>query len=240
LCSTEIALELRAPGQTSAAWLRELQEIRGRVLYEDGRRPYFRRPDGRFCDPDPSDAEAFHIVARSQGRLAGCARILPADLPTGWIPSVIGERRLAEILHDLGASREHACDASRWVVAPEFRGSLGRRIVGVALAVGRWLSVEVGFVLACTCRKQDLALIRMGARPVPGLPLFQSTISGDQLRLLYFDVSQPSEAMRGQMDEAASALRLWSRIPPALTGRAPSRNFFIGHDTFRPEFAELV
>jgi hypothetical protein len=48
----------------------------------------------------------------------------------------------------------------------------------------------------------------MGARPVPGLSLFPSTISNDQCRLLYFDVWHPSEWMEKQIAEMTDALKL--------------------------------
>jgi hypothetical protein len=120
----------------------------------------------------------------------------------------IGEERLASILWDLGVTRERACEASRWVVVPEFRGELGPRIVAASWAVARWLSMDVAFVMAGTRQRQDLVLIRMGARPVRAVPLVRSEIFDDELRLLYFDVLQPRPIMRLQMDEAATALHL--------------------------------
>jgi hypothetical protein len=69
--------------------------------------------------------------------------------------------------------------------------------------------MEIGFAMAMTQQKQDLALIRMGARPVTGFPPVRSPITDDELRLLCFKmVPQPPQPMRQHMDEAAAALHL--------------------------------
>ena len=61
--------ELHTPaGLTAPGWLEEISELRGRVLYESGRRPGFRRTDGRFADPDPRDMHAYHILARLEAQ----------------------------------------------------------------------------------------------------------------------------------------------------------------------------
>jgi hypothetical protein len=190
-------------------WLAELREMRGRVLYDQGRRPCFRMSDGKFDDPDPADLLAHHIVAQSGGHPVGCARIVPSKhLRSGFVSGTIGGQLFEAILEQLGTNPEQVCEASRWAVVPECRGLLGRQIVVAAWAVARWLSFRTAFVLAFTCQKQDHALIRMGARPVPGLSLFPSTISNDQCRLLYFDVWHPSEWMEKQIAEMTDALKL--------------------------------
>jgi hypothetical protein len=198
--------EALLPTEEVPGWLAELRAHRGRVFYDDGRRPSFRRADGAFDDPDPTDSVAFHIVGRSLGRAAGCARVIPSILRDGWIDSVLGSRRVDTTLRDLGVSRSRASEGSRWVVAPEARGALGPLLVTASLALGRSLGAYVGLVLACTCRNQDGALIRMGAQPVPGVPLMRPQVADDQLRLLYFDLANLSEGLRRRVDHAAALL----------------------------------
>ena len=189
----------------------EVREMRARIFYDDGRRPFFRRKEGNFDDPDPADMVAYHIIARWQGRAIGCARIVPpSSIQSGFIASTVGAERLEEILLELGIDRDRTCEASRWVVVPEFRGSLGSRIVAASWAVARWLCFEKAFVLACTCEKQDILLMRMGARPISGLPLFASRISHDQFRLLHFDVLNPGELMQKKIAEIATVLNIVS------------------------------
>jgi hypothetical protein len=202
---------------SSPNWLAEIREMRGCVFYAKGRRPFFRTAEGRFDDPDPIDLEAYHIIVRSQGRAVGCARVVNSpNVDSSVIWSTMGTKRFQEILRDIGTTRERTCEASRWVVVPECRGRLGARIAAASWTVARWLSVEIAFVLAGTRQKQDLALIRLGARPIAGLPLFASEVFDDDLRLLYFDVLHPSEWMGRQMLETAAALRLEDIDPPCV------------------------
>jgi hypothetical protein len=225
---TSLPIELRFLDQQAVdrprimppAWLTEVREMRGKIFYDQGRRPFYRLPDGSFHDSDPADLYAYHVIARSQGRAVGYARVMPLEVPLGFISSIIGIERFEHILRDLGTTQEHACEAARWAVVPEWRGGLGHRIVAASWAVARWLGFDVAFVLACTCEKQDLALIRFGARPITGLALFPSRISDDELRLLYFDVSHPAESMHRQMDEVAAALNLVGCMtrPPRYEG----------------------
>jgi len=213
---TSLGMELRFLDEHGAdrtstsppAWLSEVREMRGRVFYDQGRRPFFRFADGSFHDSDPADLHAYHVIARSQGHAVGCARVMPLAVELGFLSFTIGVERFDRILRDLGTTQERACEAGRWAVVREWRGGLGHRIVAASWAVARWLGFDVAFVLAFTCEKQDLALIRFGARPITGLPLFPSGISDDELRLLYFDVSHPAESMRKQMDDVAAALNL--------------------------------
>ena len=187
-------------------WLAEAREMRGHVLYDDGRRPLFRMNDGSFSDPDPVDIDAYHILARSEGHIVGYARIVPpTSLLTGVIASAIGRCQFEAILHELGTDRERICEASRWAVVPECRGSLGLQIVVASWIAARWLSYEKALVLAATCRKQDVALIRMGAHAVSSLPLFSWRFSDEQLRLLYFDAAHASEFMEKKIAELANA-----------------------------------
>ena len=209
----------RPKPQDLPRWLREVREMRGRVFYEDGRRPFFRMPDLSFDDPDPADLNSYHVIASAEGRPVGYARIVPfcGSMP-GFISSSIGVEKLYSILHTLNTDEAHACEASRWVVVPEFRGRLGSWMVAASWAIARWLCYDIALVLACTCQKQDLALIRMGARAIDGLPLFPSRISDDLVRLLYFDVRNPASFMRAKIAEAARALHLSSTAQVAKPG----------------------
>src|ERR1700680_1301990 len=91
-------------------WLAEIREMRGCVWYDKGRRPFFRTAEGHFDDPDPIDFEAYHIVARSQGRAVGCARGgNSANVKSGIIRSTIGAKRFQEILRDIGTTQERTC-----------------------------------------------------------------------------------------------------------------------------------
>lgn len=213
----EITMDLRLPGTNQSyvvqRWLEEVRELRGRVFCENGRRPHFRRDDTRFYDPDPSDPRYFHIIARQRNELAGCVRVAPLrELQNGVVSSAISEDGLASVLSDLGTTHQRACESSRWVVAPEFRGELGPRLAAAAWALARSLSMDIALVMAATWQKQDLALIRMGARPVNGVPLASSETFRGKLRLLYFDVARPTDFMRRRIERATADLKLTSSL----------------------------
>jgi hypothetical protein len=188
--------------------LTEVRAMRARVMYDEGRRPFFRLDDGSFDDPDPVDLYAYHIVARAWDRPVGYARVVPLATEGGFVSSTIGADRLNRILRDLGTTRERSCEAARWAVVPGWRGALGRRLVAAAWAVARWLGVDTAFVLACTVARQDLALMRLGARPIRGVPQLTCRAANEELRLLHFDVLHPSPWMRRQINDAGSVLNL--------------------------------
>lgn len=202
-------------------WLAELREMRARLLYDHGRRPHFQMADGKLDDPDPADLFAYHMIARSQGRPVWYARLLPPKhMSSGFILGSIGRRQWEAIVDELGTNAEGVCEGSWWAVVPESRGLLGRQIIAACCAVARWLSFRMVFVLACTSQKQDLALIRMGARPIYGLPLFTSSLSGDECRLLYFDVWHSSLSMARQIEESTELLKL-GPLPHPADGQSP-------------------
>ena len=172
----KIAMELRFPcGRSSSlpSWLREVQEMRGRVCYAEGRRPSFLTAAGDFLDADSADHDAFHIIGRAQGSAVGCARLLRlANHPNGMMASTFGERQFDDILKGLGTTRQRVAEASRWMVLPEYRGGLGRNLIAATWAVVRWTGVDGTVALAGTRQFQDAALIRMGAAESLGGPGF--------------------------------------------------------------------
>jgi hypothetical protein len=229
---TSLPIELRFLGQQAVdlarimppAWLAEVCEMRGRVCYDQGRRLSFQKTNGSFEDADEVDLNAYNVIARSQSRPVGCARVaLLAGIRSGVVSCAIGEERITTLLRELGTTRERACEASRWVVVPEFRGELGPRIVAASWAVARWLCMEVAFVMAGTRQKQDLALTRMGARPLNAVPFVRSEVFDEELRLMYFDVLRPPQFMRRHIDEAAEALNLFGSMT-----RSPSNHAVTG------------
>ena len=74
--------------------------------------------------------------------------------------------------------------------------------------------------MAGTRQKQDLALTRMGARPLNAVPFVRSEVFDDDLRLMYFDVLRPPQFMRRHIDEAAEALNLFGFMTRSLPNHA--------------------
>jgi hypothetical protein len=205
-----ITTEIKTPAEASRAlrdpgigWLRELRQMRGRVIYiERGRDASFLSPDGDYLDADPFDSDAYHILLRAGERLVGCARVsLLRDDKPGYIATLLGREQLAEVLNTIGATWAQSCEASRWVVAPQFRNlGLGPRVVATAWALARSLELRTAFVLAGTQHGQDQMLCRMGAQPVPGIPTLPAGRIGEEVRLLKFENSAPALITRKKID----------------------------------------
>src|SRR5215204_2326985 len=128
-----ISWELHEPAAAPLIQLDEISELRGRVLYENGRRPAFRLPTGRFADPDPLDPYAYHIIARNDGNSIGCVRNVPViQGVTCLTERLLGKMQFSEMLAALGVERTGAVESSRWMVDPNFRSLR----VGILLAAG--------------------------------------------------------------------------------------------------------
>ena len=209
--SPTITTEIKTPAEALRAlcesgwnWLSELREMRGKVLFNElGGGSIFLSRSGTYADADLFDAHAHHIVLRAGQRIAACARVsvLNPEVP-GYVSTTLGHRRLEELLSQMGAHWETGCEASRWIVAHEYRNlGLGPRVVAAAWALAQRLEMRIGFVLACTRHGQDHLLCRMGARPVEGVGLIPAGIIDDSLRLLYFNMCLPAHVSLERMGE---------------------------------------
>jgi len=170
-------------------WLSELSEMRGRIIFDKGHRPSFRRSDGSYADPDPVDAFAFHITARAGGKLVGCARMLRfADAQTDFTQSILGAK-LGEILASLGSSVTLSGESGRWIVDPDHRGqTVGRYLMAGVYGVAQWLGIRTILGWSGTHERQDRAFMSMGWMPVAGFPTFPAPQFDDEVRLMVFDV----------------------------------------------------
>src|SRR5687767_992178 len=79
--STELQLPLRQRLEWGlpilpATWLADLQQMRGRILYDGGRRPAFLFADGTFTDGDAIDLDAYHVMVRHNSHIVACARVM--------------------------------------------------------------------------------------------------------------------------------------------------------------------
>jgi hypothetical protein len=180
--------------------------MRGRIIFDHGHRPAFRRADGTFADPDSVDAFGFHVTARVSGKLVGCVRLVRyADARTGFTQSLLGGSRLEEVLHGLGSSTECSGESGRWIVDPDHRGkTLGGELMAGVYAAARWLELRIILGWAGTHDRQDRALMSMGWRPVAGFETFPAPRFDDDVRLLAFDVNRikPAQAeLSGRMRE---------------------------------------
>lgn len=200
----------RPPGIERPGWMDEISELRGRVLYEGGRRPEFRRSDGQFADRDPLDPHAFHITARSCDQLVGCVRLFrPIEGRTCLTERLVGAERFEAMLRTLGSRRDEAVEASRWVVDPDHRSrSLGSQLATGAIAAARAFGFGLLFCSAGTRGRQDLMLTRLGLLPFGNMPLFPDVKFDDELRVMYVFPDRSPPGMCDSMGLMAAELGL--------------------------------
>jgi hypothetical protein len=171
----------------------ELAEMRGRVLYAEGRRAQFRQGNGRCIDQDPLDRYAYHVLLRTSDKLIGCIRLVPLKhVQVCGIESLWGRRRFERLLVQLGTTRNRIGEVGRWVVTPEYALlRMGLRLVAGVGTLATWLRLETVVAVAGTRDGQANALMRAGGRPVPGLLPMKSQKYDDDLVILTFDLSHP-------------------------------------------------
>ena len=195
---------------TIPSWLEALWAFRGAVLYDQGRRPQFRKADGRLVDSDPLDVRAYHVLAYRDNTMVGCARLIPLarEVPS-LTETLLGERRFAQMLRDLGVGRSGAIEGGRWLVHPAHRcRSLGVQLVAAGGAVARQLGRRVVFGPVGTKTHQDYMLARLGWQPVLSLPLLDCTVFADTLRVMAIATHKPTPLLRRLMATMANTLGL--------------------------------
>lgn len=198
-----LSWQLRSPldrrsycgGRCLPDWLKEVRSLRGSVLFDNGRRPHFRTGDGCFCDADPIDLYAYHILVHDGMRLVGCVRVYPLVL--NGLPCVtekiLGQKTFSEMLHKLGAKRTETVEIGRWIVDPAYRAS-GRPGVQFAAASAA-LAITLGNgsvfhrrIIVCsagTGDRQDLMLARIGLSAARAVEAITCDDFKDNVRVMY-------------------------------------------------------
>ena len=213
-----ITTQIKTPGEAAQAlrdpdicWLKEVRKMRGRVIYlERGRDSSFLSQEGDFIDADPFDGDCYHVLLRAAESLVACARVslVGAD-KSGMMTTFLGKEAFEQVLNRIGTTWTETCEASRWMVSPEYRNlGLGPRVVAAAWALAKSLGLRTAFVLAGTRHGQDRQLCRMGAQPVPGFPVFPAGHIADDIRLLKFDIAIPAEVTRKKIERARMPIPL--------------------------------
>lgn len=199
------------------AWLVELSEMRGRVLYAEGRRPTFQLADGRFADDDPLDVHAYHVVAYSATGPVGCIRLVPlADLPECFSEHLVGHQPFAQALVALQVTRPQAAECGRWMVVPDYRhvSQLGICLAAGIIAVGRQLGYKILIGPTGTRDGQANFLIRIGMQAMPALMPLPMPLYDDEIQFLYINPNCPNEKLGMQMNQMAERLALahWAQL----------------------------
>lgn len=212
--ATSLTWQLYPPADVTAltpAWLVGLSEMRGRVLYAQGRRPAFRLANGCFADPDPLDVYAYHLVAYAATGPVGCIRLIPlADLTECFSEHLVGHQPFAQALDALQVTRPQAAECGRWMVVPEYRhiSPLAISLAAGIIAVGRQLGYKILIGPTGTRDGQANFLIRIGMQAMPTLPPVPMPVYDDEIQFLYINPNCPNAKLGVWMKQMAERLGL--------------------------------
>lgn len=73
------------PGDPWPDWIDAVRSLRRAALFDNGRRPHFRKGEGNYVDSDPIDLYAWHLAAYAGDSLVGRVRVYPL---AGEVPRV--------------------------------------------------------------------------------------------------------------------------------------------------------
>ena len=165
------------------------RRLRARILYDRGRRPGFRAPNGGYTDDQDLDFGAWHFFARRR----------PHDGPLGYVRlstperselfqarAHLGSERFEEVLREHGLGAAETFEHSRLVVEHHARKlGLGVHLNAVAIAAARHLGAKAMIGTSGTADGQDRFHERFGFRAVPGTRRYVEQYTEDVVILLY-------------------------------------------------------
>jgi hypothetical protein len=167
--------------------LDQIAEFRGQVLYDGGRRPAYRGPDGRCADPDQSDLDAYHITATADSDLVGVMRVVPLKVTShGVCQRLLGSDGLGRLLAAIDADRSDTWEGSGWAVLPTHRSNgLGRALLAAGSALAGQLGLRVAIGAAGVRYGQYARIRTAGFRPVPGFGPLPVAKFADEVRMVW-------------------------------------------------------
>ena len=165
----------------------EIARFRGEVLYDGGRRPTYRLPDGRCVDPDPSDRDAYHVTASTSSGLIGVMRVVPLRATDqGVCQRLLGSDGLGRLLTTVGADRASTWEGSGWAVEAAHRtNGVGLALLAAGTALARRLELRVAIGAAGVRYGQYARIRRAGYRPVPGFDPLPVAKFADEVRMVW-------------------------------------------------------
>jgi hypothetical protein len=212
--ATPLSWKLYPPPVVTAAapdWLAELSEMRGRLLYAEGRRPAFRLANGNFADDDALDRGAYHLLAYAATGLVGCVRLVPlATVAQCGTETLVGSQPWQNALLALHVSRHQVAECGRWIVAPEYRctSMLAMRLAAGVIAIGRQLEHKILVAATGTRDGQANLLIRIGFQPLPTLAPLAVPLYSDEVQFIYINPRSASAKFTLLIDQMAEQLAL--------------------------------
>ncbi|MET9224550.1 ThiF family adenylyltransferase [Lentzea sp. NPDC003310] len=214
-----------------------VRELRAKVLFDRGRRPAFRTPDGRHVDDQQLDHGAWHFVAGAHpgGPPLGYIRLsTPLTAALFQSRAFLGDVEYERILRDAGVTDAETFEHSRLVVEHRARKlGLGAYLNAVAIGAAHALGAKMMIGTSGTKDGQHEFHERFGFRCVEGTRRYVEQYTEDVV-IMCHDVA----AGAGEYDELVTrmraefpALAAVEHLPAARTRHERPKSLRAGADT---------
>ena len=196
----------KPPHNQDFDWLKELQSMRGKALYQGGLRPFFKVSDNTYSDADEYDQSCYHILAKFEGKIVGAIRLLVLDEAFNCVSAKIvgGVNQFSLIINELFPNQK-IIEVSRLTVDEIFRRS---HLYLLLMAVGWSLLFKLNGQMIANAGLKANFLIKHG-----GAQLFtkyagpyNSKMYNDDVFLLYFDQRYLTDKMLSNIKEMKKIL----------------------------------
>jgi predicted GNAT family N-acyltransferase len=198
------------------AWLEQTREMRGYVLYEEGLRPFFKKFDNNYYDCDPFDNRCYHILAKDNGKVIGCIRLLPMSQNLNCITSeAVGTEVIAKAMAGFGVAFNRLAEVSRWIVHPQYKKTLtghylALAVWGLANHLGYQFFASGGFKVNKLLSQYGGVYLSENAGP------YYSEKYQDNVYILYFDKNKLSDKAISNIAKMQRVLKI-AKLPLIVT-----------------------
>ena len=217
--------------------VRQVRELRARILFDHGRRPAFRAAGGAHTDIQALDYDAWHFVASSRagGPPLGYVRLAtPAVGELFQSRAYLGADSYAALLRAEGLRPQDTFEHSRLVVEHRARKlGLGEYLNAMAIAAAHALGAEAMIGTSGTADGQDSFHGRFGFRPVAGTRRYVPHYGEDVVIMLH-------RVADGAGEHADLVARLQAVFPAVAAARLLPRQVFPARANPHPAPAALL
>ncbi len=191
-------------------WQQELAEFRGRIYYQNGKRPQYLDGAGKVFDWETCDDYSYHLVLRWKEKVIGCGRIL-APISSYSNPltfQTCDSHWVLSALSKIGIDENSIAECGRLTLDEKFRGEgLGMKVIAGLYALSHILGMKTAIAIVGTILGQDLIIKRSGAKPFPGLEPIFSPIFQELTILFYKDLTVHPRNFQGTFQEMKNMLK---------------------------------
>lgn len=165
---------------------------------------------GQYLDDDALAPESFHVTARVDGALTGCARVTPLpEYSRSFIGRRVGPSNIEAAVNLLNLARTDCVEAGRWIVAPSARGTgLGLILLLSLWVIGQWLGKRCLFGAVGMRDGQSTMVGRCGGQVAPGIETVFVKEYSDELCVMYFDLNHPPPQVAAQLRRVRGILNV--------------------------------